>query len=68
MIVVRDGDDDRVDVFALLEHLAVVFVLRDLGILFESFRGPQIVDVAQRDDVFGRAAADIVPGFAPASD
>ena len=59
---------DRIDVLALFEHLAVVFVLRDIRILLESFGGAIVVGIAQRDDILLRATCDIGPPLSAGAD
>ena len=45
-------DDDRIDIVGLLvEHLAEVFVLRNLRVLLELSRGALLVHIAERHDV-----------------
>ena len=58
MVVIRRGNNDRVDVLLLLEHHAVVLVLDRLGMQLERLAsrksllgGRAFVAVAQRDDV-----------------
>jgi hypothetical protein len=68
VVVVGSRDDDRVDIFALLEHFAVVFVLGNVRIFLVCFGGPSVVRVAQRNDVFVRAPGDIDPAFSAGTD
>ncbi len=59
VMVIGCGDNDRIDVLALFEHLAVVFVLGDARILLVSFGGAIVIGVAQRDDILLGAPRDI---------
>ncbi len=68
VMMVGRGDCDRVDVLPLFQHLAVIGVPRGLRKLFEHLGRALSVDVAERDDVFARAAVDISPTFTRRAD
>ncbi len=58
--VVRRGDDHRVDVLLLVEHLAEIRPLLRVGILLEDGGRVLGVHVAQGHDVLARALGDVV--------
>src|SRR5579862_965916 len=68
MMVVGRRDGHRVDVFALLEHLAIVFVLRHVRVLLVHLCGALVVDVAHGDNVLARDTRDVGPPFSAAAD
>ena len=67
--VIGNRDRDGVDALALLvEHLAEVFVARRLFPALEPFGAADPVDVGERDDVLGVAAAEDAHGAAAGAD
>ncbi len=68
VVMVGSRDDDRVDVLALFEHLAVIFVLGNVRIFLVRFGRALVVGVAQCDDVLVRATGDINAAFSAGAD
>jgi len=68
VLVVGCGDDDGVDVFLFVEHLAVVAVALGVGVGVVDACGVGVVDVAEGDDVFAGALADIACASAADAD
>jgi len=66
--VIRRGNDDRVDILLLVDHLPVVLVGLGLRILGEYFGGVAGIDVTQRDDILTGALLEIVLPHAPHAD
>jgi len=61
--VVRDGDDNRVNIICfLVEHLPEVAVAMRVGKTLESWLGAAIIDVAKDGDIFGRGGCRDVTG------
>ena len=56
--VIGNDHGDRVDALLLVEHLAVVLVLRRLVEAREPFSAPRPVHVRERDDVLGAQRAE----------
>lgn len=70
MHVIRNCNDDRIDsVAARVEHLPVIFVLRNAWIAQEHLLGALFVHIAQRHDVFRFGASrNVALGFPAGSD
>ena len=65
MHVIRDGDDDGVNVLALLiQHLAEIFELRGAFVFLKSLGRPLIIHIAERHDVLVGASLDVAGRFA----
>ena len=52
VIVIGRADNDGIDAFFLVEHLAEIFVAFGFRISFESFGGVIPIHIAERDDIF----------------
>jgi hypothetical protein len=68
VVVVRCGDDNGVDVFLGLEHLAEIGVQFRLGKIFSVSRQRLLVHIAERDNILTRDAANIARAHSADSD
>ncbi|MNL50396.1 hypothetical protein D3C87_1734090 [compost metagenome] len=72
MHVIGRGDDDGIECLRLLlEHLAVILIIRGVGKLLAVLFRLAVIDIAKRDDVFGTiiiGLPDIHIGFPTATD
>ncbi len=59
MTVIGGADDDGIEVFGFLDHLAEVVELGGAWIFFSDRAEQAIVDVAEGDDVFRRDALEV---------
>ncbi len=67
--MIGSGDHHRVDALLLVEHPAEILVARGLRVAVECLGGPDIIGIAQRDDVLGdRAGVDVAVAFAANTD
>jgi hypothetical protein len=68
MDMIRRGHNDRVDVFLLVQHLPVVFVLFRVRKSLERPRRLPPVHIAESHNVLARHLADVMPSLAADTD
>ena len=68
VMMIRSGDDDRVDVLLFIEHLAIIFILFRFRKFFEGAGAVRPIDIAKCDDVFAAHSIDIAGALAGDAD
>ena len=67
MVVVRSGNGHRVEIFFLLEHDAVIFVVTSIGAFLSQISGAAIVSVTKGDDIFAHQSFRVTSTFTTAA-